>query len=65
MERYPRAISKNKTKKILEQMEKLNYKIKNYEGKFTTGFFCYIKNGLKNILVLIIDKETLSSKNIF
>ena len=44
-------------------MEKLNYKIKNYEGKFTTGFFCYIKNGIKNIPVLIIDKETLSTKN--
>ena len=63
MERYPRAISKNKTKKILEQMKKLNYKIINGKGKFSSGFFCYIKNEIKNIPVLIIDKDTLSSKN--
>ena len=63
MDRYPKSISKNKTKKTLEQMEKLNYKIIIGKGKFTTGFFCYIKNGIKNIPVLIIDKDTLSSKN--
>ena len=62
MERYPKSISKDKTKKILEQMEKINYKIINYKGKFSSGFFCYIKNEIKNIPVLIIDKDTLITK---
>ena len=63
MDRYPKSISKNKTKKTLEQMEKLNYKIINGKGKFSSGFFCYIKNEIKNIPVLIIDKDILRSKN--
>ena len=63
MEKFPKAISINKTKKILEQMEKYIYKINYQKGKSNFGFFCYIKNENKNIPVLIMDKNALSSKN--
>ena len=63
MEKYPKSVSIYKTKKIFEQMEKSIYKIHYEKGKYSIGFFCYIKNENKNIPVLIMDKILLKSKN--
>ena len=63
MEKYPKPISICKTKKILEQMEKSIYKIHYEKGKYSIGFFCYIKSENKNIPVLITDKIILKDRN--
>ena len=42
-EKYPRIISAEGTKKILEQMEKCVCKIYKEDGDTGTGFFCNIK----------------------
>ena len=59
MEKYPEPISICKTKKILEQMEKSNYKIHNGAGKYSNCLFSYIKIKDKNIPVLIVDKNII------
>ena len=55
MEEYPKSITKRCLEKILDQMNNSLYRVNEKDGKFETGFFCYIQNKQKPIPTLIIN----------
>jgi len=55
---YPKYITYEKTKKIMEQIEKGICKIKDKNGQ-GTGFFCKIMNGNKFEYVLITNNHII------
>ena len=59
MYEYPKAVSKQSTKKILDQINNSLYKL---NGKYV-GFFCYIKYKNHNIPVLITTCKILEEDN--
>ena len=60
MKDYPKSISKQFLKIILEQMDNQIYKIYEREGKNEIGFFSNIKYENKNIPVLITNYHTIN-----
>ena len=58
-----KPITKQNTKKILEQMENNFYRIKTNEGKIGIGFFCNIKIKNKYNPVLITDMDLIFENN--
>ena len=63
-EKYPKIISLEGTKKILQQMEKGICKIYKKDGEKGTGFFCNIKYENKNISVLMTNYHVIDDKYI-
>ena len=63
-EKYPKIISLEGTKKILEQMEKGICKIYKKDEEKGTGFFCNIKYENKNISVLMTNYHVIDDKYI-
>ena len=63
-ELYPRAVTIEGTKKILEQMEKCICKIYKNDGIKGTGFFCNINYGDKIIPVLMTNFHLIDNKYI-
>ena len=57
MNGYPKPMTKHCLSKILDQMNNSLYKINEKDGKFETGFFCYVKIKEKTIPVLIINNS--------
>ena len=55
MEEYLRPMTKPFLEKILDQMNSF-YIIKERNGSYDIGFFCYIKYQKKNIPVVIINR---------
>ena len=60
MDVFPKPISKNCTKQILNQLDKSLYNINNQRGINTVGFFSFIKYKNKNIPVLITTYEIIN-----
>ena len=60
---YQKAISKQCTKEIINQMEKSFCQIEGKDNKFGIGFCCYIKNQNKIIPVLITKDDINISEN--
>ena len=60
MDKYPKAVSKQCTKIIYEQMNNSIYQIYYDNKNFSIGFFSYIMVRNKNILVLITDKKIIN-----
>ena len=63
-EEYPKIISIEGTKKILEQMEKSVCKIYKTDGKKGTGFFCNIKYENKEIPVMMTNCHVINDNYI-
>ena len=63
MENYPIPVTKQGTKKILDQMNNLIYKFYLKEGKSILGFFYNIQNENQNIPVVIINDFLTNEKN--
>ena len=63
-EEYPKIISIEGTKKILEQMEKSICKIYKTDGKKGTGFFCNIKYENKEIPVMMTNYHVINDNYI-
>ena len=63
-EKYPKIISAEGTKKILEQMEKSICKIFKRDGKKGTGFFCNIRYENKDIPVMMTNYRIIDDKYI-
>ena len=59
-----KPITKQSTKKILEQMENAFYEIKTKEGKIGICCFCHIKIKNINIPVLITNKKLIIESNL-
>ena len=53
MENYPRPVTKETHKKILDYLDNSIYQIKGSEGKYGIGFFCLLKCHNKKLFVLI------------
>ena len=64
MESYPEPVTKQSTKKILEQMDNSIYKINTKNGKYDIGIFCKIKIRNVNIPVFITSFKIFKEKNI-
>ena len=64
IEKYPKVIYKERTIKILEQMEKGLCKIYKKDGEKATGFFCNIKYENKDIQVLMTNYHVIDDKYI-
>ena len=62
MENYPKPVTKDTHKKIMEYLDNSIYKIKINDGKYGIGFFCYIKCHNKNIPVLITNYKIINEK---
>ena len=62
MDKYPKPMTKNITQKILNQIGNSVYKINEKNGKFFTGFLCYIKYQNENIPVLITTYKGINEK---
>ena len=61
MEDYPNPVTKQSTLKILEQMNiNFIYKIIESKEKFFLGFFCYIKNKIKKIPIIVINNHRVN-----
>ena len=63
-EKYPKIVSIESTKMILEQMKKSICKIYTKDGKKGTGFFCKIKYDNKDIKVMITNYHIINDKYI-
>ena len=62
MDEYPKPVSKECTKKIINQIDNSICKIEEIEGKSSFGFFCLLKCEDKNIKVLISDSKVVNEK---
>ena len=62
MEKYPKPITKDTHKKIMEYLDNSIYKIKTKDNKYGLGIFCYIKSHNKNIPILITNHKTINKK---
>ena len=51
MKEYPNPLTNRCLKKILNQMNNYLYKVNERNGKFDTGFFCYIKDYIPTLLI--------------
>ena len=52
-------VTKETHKKILDNLDNSIYQIKGTEGKYGTGFFCYVKCHNKNIPILITSYQII------
>ena len=59
MEKYLKSVTKQNTKKILEQMDEPIYKL---DESLEIGIFCYVKNKNQNIPVLITNTKVINEK---
>ena len=59
MENYPKPVTKETHKKILDYLDNSIYQIKGSDGKYGIGFFCSVKCHCKKVSVLI---DSLSEK---
>ena len=60
MEDLPNPVTKEVTKKILDQINNSMYKFITEEGKIEYGYFCYIKSQNKNIQLIIINNYDIN-----
>ena len=61
MNYYPKLMTKDFVKKILNQMENYFFKINENDDKFDIGFFCRIKYKKEIIPVIIINNCKINS----
>ena len=64
MDKYPQFISKECTRKIVNQMENSIYLIKGKEKEFNIGFFCHIIYNNKKIPILITSYQIINERYI-
>ena len=62
MENYPKPVTKDAHKKIMEYLDNSIYKIKGNDNKYGIGIFCNIKVHKKNIPVLITNYKIINEK---
>ena len=62
MENYPKPVTKDTHKKIMEHLDNSIYKIKGKDNKYCIGIFCNIKFHNKNIPVLITNYKFINEK---
>ena len=62
MENYPKPITKESHKKIMNYLDNSIYKIKGNEGKYGIAFFCYMKCHNKTIPILITNYKIIDEK---
>ena len=62
MENYPKPVTKDTHKKIMEYLDNSIYKIKGNDDNTGIGFFCNIKSHNKNIPVLITNYKIINEK---
>ena len=62
MEKYPKPVSKESHKKIMEYLDNSIYKIKSNDNKYGIGFFCNIKCYNIIIPVLITNYKFINEK---
>ena len=62
MENYPKPVTKDTHKKIMEYLDNSIYKIKGNDDKYGIGFFCNIKSHNKNIPILITNYKIINEK---
>ena len=62
MENYPKPVTKDTHKKIMEYLDNSIYKIKGNDDQYGIGFFCNIKSHNKNIPVLITNYKIINEK---
>ena len=60
MENYPKPVTKESHKKIMNYLDNSLYRIKVKDGKNGIGFFCYIKRHNKIIPVLVTNYEIIN-----
>ena len=60
MENFPKPVSKETHKKILDYLDNSIYQIKGYEDKYGIGFFCSLKCHDKNLFVLITNYQIIN-----
>ena len=57
MKNYPKPVTKETHKKILDYLDNSIYQIKGSDGKYGIGFFCLLKCHDKTINVLITNYQ--------
>ena len=62
MENYPKPVTRESHRKIIDYLDNSIYKIKINEGKYGIGFFCYIKCHNKRFPVLITNYKIMNER---